>query len=151
MLHALAIEARPRLLALFFTLVIGIALGTAIHMGFRSANAEEDHAAAQRAFLDEASRQQLPTGIAGRVIHVQMREYSRQAPDTAGGPPHLDPRWLIPETTVREIWAVVDGQGFVANAANYARDEFGNLIGQSTLNEQGNMTVYEARVGRLPR
>lgn len=107
--------------------------------------AREDHDAAHRAFLTQARLQQLPPVQAGQVVRVVVRQSERQPPAPQGGPPHLDPLWLAPEVTVKEAWAVADERGRIARVVTFLRDEHGGLLGQSVVDENAHMTVYDAR------
>lgn len=100
-----------------------------------------------RAFLEAAQARQLPTVQPGQVIHAIIRVYERYAPQSTGGPPHLDRERLFPETTVLETWAVAGERGRIARTVTYTRDSTGRLIQQTVVDETAHLTSYNARHG----
>ncbi len=81
----------------------------------------------------------------GQVVHKVVRKFERQPQQADGGPPHLDNRWLFPETQVVESWSVADDRGRVSRAVASTRDADGQLIVQTVIDESGQLTSYDAR------
>lgn len=81
----------------------------------------------------------------GQVVHAVVREYERHPGQRSSGPPHLEDRWLFPETRVVETWAVADDNDRIRHVVAYTRDAEGQLIAQTVIDESAHLTTYDAR------
>jgi len=86
-----------------------------------------------------------PVAQQGQIVHVITRDFEQHAPNTVGGPPHIDANSLFPDTTISDIWVVVGDGGRIARAATYTRDGNNNPIRQTVVDESGRVVSNEVR------
>ncbi len=84
----------------------------------------------------------------GKIAHLIVKESERKdAVPVIGGPPHADPTYLFPDTTIGETWVIAGQNGSVDRAITYTKDMSGQLVTKAVVDGQGTTTLHNYRHG----